>query len=266
VKVRWKLLILLLGTAVVPTVAVSWADHLAIRHFGRDLADDSRRRLVDAAEIELRRTIESYATLIDREARLIEMILRRQADRVQQLLATEAGSAPRGVYLADDFMDSDDPPPGVAPSQRHARRRPDGTADPLNVSFDVPVIRLAPGLDEADVTDDVARLADAALVYRELRDVYPEAILWQYTSLESGVHCSYPGKGGYPPDYDPRNREWFTYTKLLNQLEWFVPVADVTTGQTVFTAAMPSTALMVRLRASRRSTFRWTSCSRRHGC
>lgn len=34
-------------------------------------------------------------------------------------------------------------------------------------------------------------------------------VIWAFVGSEKGVHSSYPGKGGYKPDYDPRERPWY---------------------------------------------------------
>ena len=90
----------------------------------------------------------------------------------------------------------DQGPPGLFLSPDHAAWVADGTLQPQMVSWATQVIRLAPGVDRRQLGDDVRALADMTEVYRSLRAAYPEAILWQYTSLQSGVHFAYPGKGG----------------------------------------------------------------------
>jgi len=57
--------------------------------------------------------------------------------------------------------------------------------------------------------------------------------------LASGVHSVYPGHGGYPETYDPRQRLWYTQAKNSGGLVWTTPMIDATTGVLVLTAAMP---------------------------
>jgi hypothetical protein len=48
-------------------------------------------------------------------------------------------------------------------------------------------------------------------------------IVWIYASLEAGVHCSYPGHAGYPPDYDPRVRPFYRKAEFPDHgLTWGV--------------------------------------------
>ncbi len=51
-------------------------------------------------------------------------------------------------------------------------------------------------------------------------------LLWTYVGLEEGVHVSFPGKGGYPGDYDPRLRPWYTGTRFTVGPQWHPPYED----------------------------------------
>ena len=51
-------------------------------------------------------------------------------------------------------------------------------------------------------------------------------LLWTYVGLEEGVHVSFPGKGGYPADYDPRLRPWYTSTRFTVGPQWHAPYED----------------------------------------
>jgi len=51
-------------------------------------------------------------------------------------------------------------------------------------------------------------------------------LIWAYVGLKQGVHVSYPGKGGYSPAYDPRQRPWYKTTLQNKQLAWSAPYID----------------------------------------
>jgi len=54
--------------------------------------------------------------------------------------------------------------------------------------------------------------------------------------MESGVHVSFPGHGGYPAGYDPRERAW--YRNAVNDATfWSPPYVDATTGLLTMTAS-----------------------------
>jgi sigma-B regulation protein RsbU (phosphoserine phosphatase) len=49
------------------------------------------------------------------------------------------------------------------------------------------------------------------------------------------VHISFPGHGGYPAEYDPRQRPW--YVDATDEIRWTLPMVDASTGQVVMTAS-----------------------------
>jgi hypothetical protein len=46
------------------------------------------------------------------------------------------------------------------------------------------------------------------------------ALLRAFVSLENGVHCSYPGLGGFPPDYDGRKRPKYVLAARTRGIHW----------------------------------------------
>ena len=50
---------------------------------------------------------------------------------------------------------------------------------------------------------------------------------WVYVGLESGLFAAYPGKDGYPADYDPRKRPWYQMGKTLMKTGWGSPYRDI---------------------------------------
>ncbi len=51
-------------------------------------------------------------------------------------------------------------------------------------------------------------------------------IVWTYIGLEEGVHLAFPGKSGYPEDYDPRVRPWYTLSQRTYGPRWGNPYVD----------------------------------------
>jgi sigma-B regulation protein RsbU (phosphoserine phosphatase) len=75
--------------------------------------------------------------------------------------------------------------------------------------------------------------------YRFLREAHPDLIYWQVTSLQNGIHTSYPGHGGYPPDFDPRTRAWYQVPRERGRLVWIGPYLDASSEERILTVAMP---------------------------
>ena len=42
-----------------------------------------------------------------------------------------------------------------------------------------------------------------------------QTILWQYTTLESGMHFSYPAKSAFPENYSPKQQAWYTRAVVM---------------------------------------------------
>lgn len=62
-----------------------------------------------------------------------------------------------------------------------------------------------------------------------------------YVGLEQGVHVSWPGKAGYPADYDPRKRPWYTDTVAHPSAgpRWHAPYVDALGLGVVLPCTMP---------------------------
>ncbi len=239
-KIRWKLLILLLVVAVIPIIAVRVIDALTMYRYGKDVAARSRAYLYRAAELELTDMLTGHSDLLSSEDRSLHLMLKNQAKEIETRYIGPVPTDHDRVYDSAQFRpDADDPPPGLHTNPRYSRLRSDGTRVSLPISNAVQAVRVHPEADRPALADDIARLADMTGVYRDLGDSFGDLILWQYTSLESGAHFSYPGKGGYDPDYDPRRRLWYDLTKRTHTPGWYPPSYDATTGRIVLTLAWP---------------------------
>ena len=52
-------------------------------------------------------------------------------------------------------------------------------------------------------------------------------LIWSYIGLEEGLFIEYPGKTGYPPEFDPRKRPWYQGTLGNKGASWLQPYIDV---------------------------------------
>ena len=237
-KIRWKLMILLLVIALVPLVAGSVLDHVSTYRLGRALASHARRILTEQARHRLELLVADYGRLLDRDQRLLELAVRLQARAAESRLA-KAPPAAAKVFLSADFDKGSPLPEGMVTSDRHFRVGDDGRRRPMPVTYSQQVSFLARGVDASAVAGDVARLSTMPEVYRRLDGIFSGLMHWQYTALESGVHTSFPGHGGYPAEFDPRKRPWYVSAKKNGQLTWQPPSVDVTTRTVMLAVSMP---------------------------
>ncbi len=229
-KIRWKLLILLLAISLIPLVVSGVVHRRLARGMGDRLSSERREILASHARDTLQRVLDEFNLSVRRDEIIIELSVAVQARAVEARLA---GDVPpnRPLLHADDFDQGLNMPADAVASPRHL-----GEQGPMTMAFSDQAYFVVGGVAESDVQNDMLRLSTMPDEYRTFHERMPDRITWQFTSLASGVHTTYPAHGGYPPDYDPRTREWYTEARDTKGVAWSV-IADVTTGQSAFTAA-----------------------------
>ncbi|GIW72054.1 MAG: hypothetical protein KatS3mg102_1596 [Planctomycetota bacterium] len=173
---------------------------------------------------------------IDNHFQRLEGQLRALAALASQALRHGQQAQPP-YYASADFEDPARAPPDLALSPLYQKP----------ISIDWPGYKLAPGVRPEEVAPDLARLyalrhrlrqllldsrADAHLPLdpaqqRRLLAETGVPIRWAYVGLKSGLFVSYPGKGGYPPEYDPRRRPWYELALQGRGLRWGNPYLDL---------------------------------------
>lgn len=238
-RIQAKLFFLLVVIAILPLVALSWRSQVATERLGMAIADRGREAVSDQVESQLRQAVGLGTTILFQEQRLVELTLRAQATEVERRLSVDRVREPGPIYYSEDFAGRASWPPGTLLSQKHQRVDTGGQSDPMPILPDLQSFFLPTGVDRAEVAPDLLRLSTLSESYARLQVENESLIFWQYTALENGVHSVFPGHGGYPGTYDPRQRRWYQLAKLENDLVWAPPLIDATTGQLLLTAAMP---------------------------
>ncbi len=236
--IRWKLLILLLAIALVPLLFVGLLDRRGMLWLGRDLAASSREALTERASRQLEQLVEDQAAILRREREILELMLRVQGRAAESCLAAPPPEQAR-LYFADDYDRGGEAGPPVAPTGRHFRFVDGEDPTPVAVTYDEQAFKLAPGVEREAVAGHLACLSHMVESYKFLHQEHPDLVYWQFTSLDSGVHSSYPGHGGYPAKYDPRQRDWYVRAKAVGDLIWTAPYVDASSMQVIVTAALP---------------------------
>ncbi|MFO7577401.1 MAG: SpoIIE family protein phosphatase [Pelovirga sp.] len=235
---RTKLLILLLTITLLPLGLSFLSQRSLVVHFGNKLADDTHALLNSNAVNMLHLLVDDYGRILRRDDAMARFALKAQAEAAVRLLSATPLPTGQSIFLADDFDDPLRQPADLSPSERHLRVDADGTLTPMQVSWSEQVFFLARGTEQEAVAEQLQRLGGMADVYRTLQQINPALFLWQYTALESGIHSSYPGKGGYPASYDPRQRQWYT-DAVANERPVQRILTDLTTGTLILTLSQP---------------------------
>jgi len=237
-KLRWKYFITLLVASLVPMATVTVISQQASKNLGKSISAQTQKALMETVKREIVSATENYALITRRAKSSYEFALHaliREAGIILNLPSPELTS----IYFAKDFEDPKKAPEDLAPSPVHMKILEDGGLLPKMISYDHPNFLLAPGVNRVDVRDDIARFTSLSPALKGIAGEMVDSLFWIYVSSESGVHISYPGHGGYPREYDPRQRPWYIRAKKNGELTWGPPIVDTTTHQLTFTVSAP---------------------------
>jgi len=233
-KLRSKFFIILLVFSLIPLAAVAVISHRTMSRMGAVMSAEVHQSLSQLANGVLSVTAENSAAILARNKLSVEFALTALASEAEAVLAEEPPARVK-VYFASDFDGIDSAPPDISLRAGYMRRTDDGRLVNDPVSLNHPVVLLAPGTAASDVAEDVDRLSLLTDASSEIFLKLAPPLHWLYVSLENGVHMAYPGHGGYPAGYDPRQRPW--YLEAADEIRWTLPLVDATTGQVVMTAS-----------------------------
>lgn len=229
-SIRRKVLLLLCTIALVPAAVTAWLDVRILRSLGESLSARTEAALEDQAIATMNRVATDAATALDREARRVATIVGLQAERAERLLATPPAPGARPRF--EDAFDAKDASLGLAQGRTAGGQT-------LAVSLTHQVFRAAPGTERAAVANSAAALVPMTRLYRHLHEPGEPVIRWHYVVLENGLSAAWPGHGGYPADFDPRARPWYTAQRDAPGFRWHPPHVDASTGALVINATQP---------------------------
>jgi HD-GYP domain-containing protein (c-di-GMP phosphodiesterase class II) len=204
-----------------------------IESMGREIVEKGRDTLIARDRAYLQEKVHDIATLLAGRARLAEQVLRNQARTVETALAQPDIANNSVFYRATDFD------AGKVATTQLPRYRRGGSETVLPVSLEHGVLFVPRGENPDRLETAMQRLSSVTSEYRSLYKTPGLSSMWHYTSLESGLHNSFPGHGGYPTEYDPRQRAWYRQAVAAGRLIWTRALIDATTGRLIVTGAMP---------------------------
>jgi sigma-B regulation protein RsbU (phosphoserine phosphatase) len=237
-KFRTRLLILLLTVTLVPLGLSFLSQRASILHFGNKLAGETRSQLYDSAVTLLHSLVDDYDRILERDTALALLTLRNQAQAVEYRLNQDQPPPTAPLFFNADYTSPQSQPSDMVATSKRLRPTEEGQLRPIPISFSQQVIHLAEGIKRQQVRNELRRISTMNQVYQELHQIQPELLLWQYTALDSGIHSSYPGKGGYPSDYDPRQRQWYQDAVAAGEPVQRI-MTDLSTKRLIMTLAQP---------------------------
>jgi len=239
-RIQAKLFLLLLVIAILPLAALSWRSERATENLGQAIAEHGKTAMIEEIESQLRQAVGYSSDLMAAQQRQVELALRLQAAAVERLLAAPppiAAETPP-IYMHTAFDEARSWPPGTELALDHAIVSAGREQQAVPITREHQSFLMAPDADMDAAREMMRRLVTLDDVYRRLNDTNPRLFYWQYTTLKEGVHSAYPGHGGYPANYDPRLRAWYTGAMEARDVIWTQPLLDASTRRLLLTAAM----------------------------
>ncbi len=237
-RYRWKLLILLLIISLLPILVMRTFGMRIVRHVKDIFISQTHDNLIGNAESRLQLIADAYSLVLWKGREQVEAVLLAQVLQTETILGVDA-PMPSKVYFADDFRAGTHLPDDAFPSSFHFRYGRGGQIGSLNVSFGNQVFKLAPGTDGEVAAADIARLSKMNTTLKKLSKRLESIAFWHTTSLKNGLYSSYPGHGGIPRGFDPRQQPWFKLALEDIGHPWSTPFVDPVTRQVVIAASMP---------------------------
>jgi serine/threonine-protein kinase len=205
---EWVLVAGLLAVTLGSVLAVTGVAAFSAARLAQEHRDERISQAVTA--------VGGRAHQIDKAVLRTERTLEALASSATLLLTQGEPDPERTVYWADDFV-AGRGPADLAASPRWGRV----------VSLSAPVVKLAPGVEPADVAPTVGKLLRLDRWLSEMPQRHDGPLGWTFIGTEDGVHLSWPGHGGYSADFDPRQRPWYVNARDRFDPVWGTPYVDI---------------------------------------
>ncbi|WP_210397476.1 HD domain-containing phosphohydrolase [Motiliproteus sediminis] len=226
-RIRYKLLSLLTLTALGPLLLFSLLAFRGIDHLGDEVSRYSSDTLLAQKRAHLETRTRTLAALLRAQLGLIEQGLQRQVETLEAGLRQPPAS-PQPYAWATDFDRGLVATDGTTPAHKGEQR----VRHPI--SHATVSLLQPPGAAPAPA-GDINLLTSLLPVYRSVHADPAAGSLWHTAALESGLHSSFPGHGGYPDGFDPRQRDWYRQAAANGGLQRSDPYIDATTGRLLIT-------------------------------
>lgn len=237
-RFRYKLLILMMLISLVPMLVMRLGFVRNVRLLGDRIVKTTSEQLVNDAEDRLRVLVDCFSKLLRSESSKLRAVVLFQAQEVEAALAAAPVNNPDN-YIIQNARIYHEPPPNAENDPRYYRRSRTGEILPLEISYRRQVFQLKPGLQERDAAKDIARLSSLTPVYSKLTEPIRNSVLWQFTTLENGLHSTYPAHGYTPLMMDARNLPGYKWATSLARDTGSLPYVDPATRQVVVSVSSP---------------------------
>ncbi|MEF2143825.1 MAG: SpoIIE family protein phosphatase [Desulfovibrionaceae bacterium] len=236
--IRWKYFLALLLLSLVPLVLAGIMWQRGVLRLEQTVSEVAGGEITRLLTRQLEQDAENASKSVSRGVATLTFALRSLGVEAERLLSKGFVLEPQ-VYFASDYDNPLRAPADLAENPRYTRRKADGSAEPMKVSFDNQVFLLASGVENRWVSQDVARLSTLLPICRDVFKNAGYAAYRVYVSLESGVTMAYPGFGGYPAEVDTRLADWYARARETGKTEWTGLLLSRATGRLLYALNMP---------------------------
>ncbi len=238
-RIRWKFFFVLLAFSLIPLFVFRGVMSRVSLRVLDSVSSRTHAELLDIMTGEMERMTVTYATLVEERAMSVGLVARILAQQAEKALALPDANAEQPVF-ARDFDMGRNLPEDTAPRSPYYRQTMMGKTRPLPVSMTHPAFFL-PGASRTQDGEDrkIRELVQIGPVMADLYQGLEGAAYWLHVSLNNGLHMVYPGHGGIPMMFDPRDQEWFRRVRKSKTLTWTMPLVDPTLRSGVGTVSYP---------------------------
>ncbi len=246
-------LVLLLGTSAITGATIWSLNSQRAAAETRRAAAEERRQALERSQLREQKLghfltgVNEGRTRLDDHFYAVESLLSSLSASAAQAITRGKPGTDR-IYTDEDFSTEGREPPDFAMSDHYHRK----------ISLDWPVVKLAPGVKPKKLGKLLKQIAPLRSEFKDLflrssrlpepptdpdkiaqllgKDGVP--IIWAFIGLQQGVMYAYPGKTGYPPEFDPRQRPWYQLAAGKHGITWGNPYVDALGAGLLLPSAM----------------------------
>lgn len=238
-SIRIKLFVVLLAFSLGPLLIARGITGGAADKMAQKLSGETRNELLDIVTAELEYNALSILRQVEGKGQALSLGVRVLAQQAELLMGAPAPKATFTPYFSADYRAHDGGPPDAAVDPRYERQTMSGMVKPMQISLAHPTYHLPRGnFGQAD-PGEIARLQELLPTFMDIQEELRDSMYWAKVALDSGLLVTYPGHGGLPVMYDPRNDEWYKQARRNDTLAWDLPRLDPATRRMVASVSYP---------------------------
>jgi sigma-B regulation protein RsbU (phosphoserine phosphatase) len=238
-KIRKKLSLLFVAGALLPLLVVTFFHHTSMRKLGNEVGTNSQEKLAQITREFLRKIVNDYGRILQRDKQSLEFALRIQAREIEKdLLDDTRPLTAQKMLFTDQLSAGSHNTSGMTISYKHLQSGKQASRRPIWVNYKQQAIFIPQGVPKKTIINDLKKMDALFNTYFFIYRAYTDFIYWQHTSFETGMSITYPAHSQFPATYDPRLQHWYQKTKETDSLMWFV-AKDVVTGKMTRVVSLP---------------------------